>query len=273
MIWIAYRNELTKMAHRLAFWVSYIFFAFIALVGYLEDYLEARASPDRIFRLPDSWDQILTNDVEINFIFAGVVLVLLVANEFQWRTARQNVIDGLSKEQWFVGKLLLIPTLIGIFMATRTLVGVAFALAGTDAGDAALVTSVHAMAMGGVILAMSGALALALFVSLAVRNTGPAMAVWFFYFVALENLVAGGLVQLSDAFRPVVRFFPMALFNGAARYMQYDPEAYAAYVNRMAQNGREPLTLFDTSVLWGAASGWVAVLVLGAFLWFRRRDL
>jgi ABC-type transport system involved in multi-copper enzyme maturation permease subunit len=39
--------------------------------------------------------------------FLAVTLVMLVTSEFSWRTARQNVIDGLSKEQFFAAKVLM----------------------------------------------------------------------------------------------------------------------------------------------------------------------
>ena len=68
----------------------------------------------------------------VGFIFAAVLVILLVAAEFGWRTARQNVIDGLSKTQWFAAKVLLLPLLTALFLALRVLVGGTLALAGTD---------------------------------------------------------------------------------------------------------------------------------------------
>jgi hypothetical protein len=51
-----------------------------------------------------------TAGTSIASIFGVVLIVLMVCNEFGWKTSRQNIIDGLSKPQWFAGKALLIPT-------------------------------------------------------------------------------------------------------------------------------------------------------------------
>jgi ABC-2 type transport system permease protein len=270
MIRAIVKNELLKSVHRLAFWVVFIVFAFGTGMEYIETYLRAQAGRSS-FALPDAWQQILGNDPEPLYIFAGVLLILLVANEFTWRTARQNVIDGLSKEQFFVGKVLLIPFIVFLFLGFRVALGGGLAAAGTDGGW--VMGGPAWSALGGLALAFVGNLAITLFIALAVRSGGAAMGVWLLYFALIENLVAQGLVRLSASFESVVKFFPVHVFNALTRYVQHDPEALRRAIDSATEHQRALPQIWDSGTLWLTAFGWVIVILGGAFLLFRKRDL
>ena len=201
MVSVLFRNEMLKMYKRLAVWVTFGFFSFIMLMEFGGNYYRAAGDPDRDFGLPSAWPDILSGQSEVALIFGSVVLILLLSSEFSWRTARQNVIDGLSKEQFFLGKSLLLPVVGVLFISMNVIVGGAFALAGTDFGTLTepLMRGVHWSVIFGFLLAFIGYGSLALFCSLSIRNSGPAMAVWFFY-VALGEIVPicpGGTISAS----------------------------------------------------------------------------
>lgn len=273
MIWAAFRNELIKTFHRLAFWVTFVFFAGMTAIEYLDEYVRARYDPERSFALPDAWRDILTDDPEVVFIFASVVLILLVANEFTWRTARQNVIDGLSREQFFVGKLLLLPVLVVLFEGARLLPGGVFAYLGREAAGAPLVEGPHWSALAGVLLACVGFLSLSLFIALAVRSGGAAMGVMLLYFAAIENLIASGLTKLSESLEPVTAFLPVRSFTGLCQYIQHDPRAFDTAVQQAIENNRTPPELADPVAFWLVPAAWIVILLGSAFWWFRKRDL
>lgn len=118
LVSVLVRNEAIKTFKRLAFWVTFLFFSFILTMEFGENYFRAAGDPDRSFALPGAWREIVTGNSEIALIFGSVILILLLSSEFSWRTARQNVIDGLSKEQFFVGKGLLLPIVGLMFIVT-----------------------------------------------------------------------------------------------------------------------------------------------------------
>jgi len=274
MVGALFRNELIKTFHRLAFWVTFVFFSGAITIEFLESYLRSRYEPEHPFALPGAWQDILTDDPEVTFIFASVILILLVANEFTWRTARQNVIDGLSKERFFVGKLLLLPVVVVFFQGARVLSGAVFAYLGRDAGSTApLIEAPHWAALGGVTWAFVGFLSLALFIALAVRSGGGAMGVMLLYFAAIENLVAGGLTRISEGLESVVAWLPVHAFSDLTRYIQYDPRAFEAAVQRAVETNRQPPELMDPTTLWLAPTVWIVVLLGSGFWWFRKRDL
>jgi ABC-2 type transport system permease protein len=273
MIRALFRNELLKTFHRLAFWVAFLFFWGGSTIGFLESHVRSQYDPNRTFALPGAWPDIITDEPEVMFIFAGVILILLVANEFTWRTARQNVIDGLSKEQFFVGKLLLIPLMVVMFEGSRLLSGGFLAYLGEVGTGGPLIEGPHWAAIGGVTWAFVGFLSLALFIALAVRSGGAAMGVLLLYFAAIEQLVAGGLTRISKALEPVGAFLPVHAFSALTRYIQYDPRAFEAAVQRAVENNRTPPELGNPGLLWLTATVWIVVLLASSYVWFRKRDL
>lgn len=267
------RNEWLKARKRLASWVTLGFFVLIAGLGFGSNYLEARRRPDRAFALPDAWPEILGEPVQVAFFFGAILLILLVASEFSWRTARQNVIDGLSKERWFWGKAMLLPLVAVVFVGWLLLVGAGFALAGTDLATASrpLVRSAHAAAAGGALLGFVGYGSLALAAAMAIRSAGAAMGAWFFYAALGERLLSLGLVRLERA--EWIRYLPIHAFNAVADYLQWDRTAFGGAIQRAVDRGGTPPQVWETERLLLVVVGWIVFFVVGSFLWFRRREI
>jgi hypothetical protein len=262
------------MWKRPATWVTLGLFSLITFADLFDEFREARKDPADPFSFPEAWVQILGEEIVIGFVFASVLLILLVAAEFSWRTARQNVIDGLSKTQWYSAKLLLLPLLTALFLGIRILVGGAMAWAGTDAANTATLFGLPQLsALGGMFLAGLGYTSLALFMATAIRNSGPAMAVWFAWFAFGERLLAGGLGSLFEGLRPVLRWLPVTTFNRLDDYIQYDPDAFRRASEWAAEHERTVPELQTLRPAILGAALWVCALTLIGWLWYRRRDL
>ena len=270
----AFRSEMRKMWKRPATWVTLGLFGLMTVADLIGEYRRARKDPDDPFFLPDAWSRILGDEVVVGFIFASVLVILLVAAEFSWRTARQNVIDGLSKTQWYWAKVLLLPLLPALFLALRVAVGGAFALAGTDlSAGAALFGTVQSSALGGMLVTGLGYASLALFAAVAIRASGPAMAAWFAWFAFGERLLVGGLGALFESLRPVLKWAPVMTFDRLRDYVQYDPEAFRAAAEWAVENERPPPELEALGPAFAGSFLWIAALLLFGWLWYRKRDL
>ena len=167
------RNEWFKARKRIVLWMALGFYALVTFMDKAYSFFERSEG----FRLPDIWASVFGDDSATLFLFAAITLVLLTATEFSWRTARQNVIDGLSKSQWFWGKTLLLPIVGLAFVAAHVLIPGVLALIRTDMGAAAssLVPLSVFQATGGLVLAFLSVGAFAFFLSLAIRKTGAAL--------------------------------------------------------------------------------------------------
>ena len=273
---VLFRNEMLKLYKRLAFWVTFGFFSFIMVVGFGESYYRAAGNSDRTFALPSAWPDILTDQSEVALIFGSVVLILMLSSEFSWRTARQNVIDGLSKEQFFLGKSLLLPIVGVLFISMNLIIGGAFAFAGTDFGTLTepLMRGVHWSVIFGFFLAFIGYGSLALFCSLSIRSSGPAMAVWFFYMAIGEQMLRGALNAIHDRLGELATYLPINTFNQLHRYYQHDAVAFQEAVEAAIANNRQaPSEPWAMGLLVTISLVWIALFVGGSFVWFGKRDL
>ncbi len=274
MIWAAFRGEMRKAWKRPATWVTLGLFGLITVADLFSEFRQARKDPEAPFFLPEAWSQILGEEVMIGFIFASVLVILLVAAEFSWRTARQNVIDGLSKTQWYSAKLLLLPLLTALFLGLRVFVGGSFALAGTDLSTgAALFGSTQISALGGMFVTGLGYTSLALFAAVAIRASGPAMAVWFAWFAFGERLLVGGLGSMFEGLRPILKWAPVMTFNRLRDYIQYDPDALRRAAEWAAQHERPVPAAEALGPPIVGSLLWISALTLAGWLWYRSRDL
>lgn len=272
---VLFRNEVRKTLRRPAFWVTWGLYAFVLTMAYGEEWYRARNDAERVFALPSAWPEVFGEETQIGLIFGCVVLILLVASEFSWRTARQNVIDGLSKEAWFGGKVLLAFLVGAFFVGTHVAIGGGFALAGTDPGavSGAWVGPYQLSATAGFLGGFLGYASLALLTSLHIRSTGGAMAAWFFYVAIGEGLLQSLAGRFFESARSALRFLPVNVFNQFHRYRQHDPVALEQAVQRAVENDRPPPEVWEWEVLLSAGAAWIALFLLVSFVWFRRRDL
>jgi len=275
-VWLVLlRNEFFKARHRLAFVVTLSFFAFINFMDFGDDFMRARRDDDFTHALPDAWSGIFSSDSVILLIFASIAIIMLVSSEFSWRTARQNVIDGLSKTQWFWGKAILVVLVGLVFVVTKLLIGAGTALAGTDFGATTapvLPLSVPA-ALGGLMLAFLSLGGLALLVSVTVRNAGPAMALWFFWITLGEQLLPSLVTRVLPATGAFFGFLPFSAAQKILPFWVYDATSYARIVAQ-AEAAEQAAPELPNLMLWMSVNaGWAVLFIAVAYVFFRRRDL
>lgn len=114
------RIELQKITTYRAFWlmvgVYSIILAFLIFgIPAIIDYLGSKSSDPMMFRLfkavvfhfPDVWQNTAYVASARYFvkIILGIIIIILVTNEFQFNTIKANVINGLSKTDFFWGKM------------------------------------------------------------------------------------------------------------------------------------------------------------------------
>ena len=271
---VALRNELAKLVRRPAALVTAGLTLLVAGLNFGQSWWAARSSAEESFALPAAWPEIVTGMAQPALIFGSVLLILLVAGEFSWRTARQNVIDGLSKEAWFRGKAYLVVVLGLLFLLLQVAPGAGFAAAGTDALTlpALLPGAPQLSAAGGFLLAFLGYGGLALLVAISVRGTGASVGVWFLYVALGERLIRTGLGAVGGVAAESARYLPIQVFNSLVRYGQHDPGGLTPAAAQATGGGSTP-QVWEWDVLLPVAVAWVALFFAVSFVVHRRRDL
>ncbi len=135
-------------------------------------------------------------------LLLALIVVIIVTNEYSYRTIRQNIIDGMSKWEiiWAKELIILILSLIGvILLITLTLI------LGNYYGDTNIFEG------SGIIFSYFFSLLLylnfAYFLSSWLKRSGFVIGMLFLYTIVIENLIS---FKLPDY---ITRFFPMNLID------------------------------------------------------------
>ncbi len=245
-----------------------------ALINFLFTMGQVQAAESSGFTLalPDAWNSLLEMPFGLGPIMAGVLMILLLAPEFTAKTARQSVIDGLGKNEFLLGKCLVLAAIVPIIFLIPILIGGGGVLLGPDESSSPLVTSenlTHMAAYATCLLLYASA---AMLISVLVRASGPAIGIFAIYWI-LESIVAGAIRRLWEGSERVLSFLPGA----TNRTLQQDALHYEAIRQgtneRRAGQGLGPLELPELWVPLAVAGLYIALFVGLSFRFMHRRDL
>lgn len=262
---VSLRNEVLKARKRPAFWV--LTGAMAAVAG-IATVVVSEVSTDG--SLPMSWTMAPRGMANIGVLCFGLAVVLLFAPEFKWRTARQSVIDGLTKESFLVGKLLFSAALALWFAAVAWAVGATVFLVLPPAGEMTSFSVADLKAWAGMGLGMAVWGSTAFFVAATARGEGAAVGIFVAYYV-VEGIAApaGASFAISRGHEFVadtISYLPGRVAEELAGNELH-------YGSRFpADSGAIPQTR-GFAHLAGAALAYVLTFVAVSFADFRRRDL
>ena len=265
------RIEWLKIRRSRAFWVTVGAFAAV-MTSFAFGNVRMAARPGSQYALPDAWGTIIEPAANMGPFFLGILMILLFASEFRWKTSRQNVIDGLSKTRFGVAKLLVLAWLVGVFFVLAASVGVASALISPDPSQWPWVRATDAGYMLGFAAALVLVGSAGFMIAALVRSSGPGIGLLFIYLM-MEQVIAGLVGGASRAAGAVLEFLPASVFQMLAEELVYYPELLALRNAELVQANRQPLSFPDPEVLLLAAAGYGAIFLALAFVTLRRRDL
>jgi len=260
--------EWLKTRRRSAFWVSVlaVYALLLLLVG--SAYYQHRAQPGTGgMNLPSDWTGVAMMVGMIGGLLTIVTVVLLSASEKTWRTERQNVIDGLSRTQYFAGKMMLLCFVaLVLWLGSIVIVSLGALLDRTVTGASGpLFDAASAKVLGGLLLRLVVVGCMAFCFSMLATGSGPALA-----FSLLFQMLQEPLVQLlGDRIESVRQLAPYTLAQVLPALTS--PRTWGAA-------GGMPVPMSPTSTLSASAALITALLyatTFSAIAWLsiRRRDL
>ncbi len=142
-----------------------------------------------LFRFPDVWSSFAWVASWFNLLLA-ILVITIAGNEFSGRTLRQQVMTGLSREQWLAGKGILITGLALFGLAIVTVAGFIFGFIFTgdlNPGDIfsnmGILAVYFLQAVGYMVLGM-------LFISV-LRSNALSIILYLLYFIMIEPIIRG----------------------------------------------------------------------------------
>ena len=182
------------------------------------------------------------------FVFIpAIVVIMMITNEYTYKTHRQNIIDGWSRNEFLIGKfidVLLITLLVTILYFIVSL-AVGFASTNAPVQDIFSKSSY----VGLFALQTFSQLSLAFLIGFLVRKSFIALSIFIFYFLIVENTAVNILrIKANDLgrFLPLEisdRLIPIPAFLG-----KFNEESYKESLNAIGTHIW--LTIAITAVIW-----------------------
>ncbi|MDP4280655.1 MAG: ABC transporter permease [Bacteroidota bacterium] len=142
-----------------------------------------------LYFFPDIW-QNLTFFASIRFIliFPAIVIIILITNEFTYKTIRQNIANGMSRNEFLLSKLqiiFLLSVLITLILAASIII---LGLSHSDTQDFTGIFRKSAFIFGFFIEIFSFMI-FAFFLGFMIRNTGMSIALFVLYTLIIEPVI------------------------------------------------------------------------------------
>ncbi len=267
------KTEWLKMKKYPAFWwvmgitaLTYPGINYMFLSGY-ERIIDRRTQTGHIakmilgnpFAFPETWHTVAYFSSWFIFMPA-IVIIMLITNEYNYKTNRQNIIDGWSRQDFMMGKLINVVILSVIVTLLYTLMALIMGLTNPDSSTIDQWGQIYYIGLFA--LQTFSQLSLAFLVGFLVRRSFIALAIFLFYSLVVENVLVGVIRHVLHS--DLAQFFPMEISDELVPWPQFfskmDQASYKAAVNAVNPH------IFYTIIL----------IALTWFLCFRinsRRDL
>jgi len=156
---------------------------------------------DSFYSFPEIWQNVSYLAGYLNYLL-GILSILLITNEFSFKTSRQNVVDGLSRREVILSKTLVIcfiAIFCGIVVLGYTL------LSGISIGNYEYLSEIW----GGMhypflfIIQAIGYMSLAALIAFVVKKAAASIVLFLAYVVLIERIVRFRIPDEID------RYFPM----------------------------------------------------------------
>ena len=250
--------ELRKLIPYRSFWVAVLAYAILMPALFISLYrfnikIEQFTLGFNFYNFPDVWHNTTYIASWFNILLYFFV-ILVVTNEYQFRTVRQNVIDGLSRWQTIVSKLLLIL----LFAIGSTLIVATIALLCglflSEEGSGTL-SFEKAEFLGFYFVQLFGYMSFALLVATLLRKQAMSIIAFLAYILVAEPVLHYRF--LPEAWAP---YLPLEALGSLL------PNPLPAYF------GMKPPAVADPSLFW--LSGiYIVIFIVGSGLVLQQRDI
>ncbi len=147
-------------------------------------------SKESLYMFPTVWGYLGYIGNWLVFFFLGFLSVIIVTAENSNRTFRQNIITGLSRNEYFVAKVLFIVTICLAATLYYVLVGLAIGFTNTDTiyfskifQEADLIPRFFLMCLG--------YMSFGFFLGVVIKKTGIALFFYLVYIMFIESVIRG----------------------------------------------------------------------------------
>lgn len=252
------RTELRKILPYLTFWTImaiYILLQLLLLFFSRNMMISGQSLGNAMFEFPGLWMRITYVASFFNLLL-GILVIVLVTDEYSYRTIRQQVIDGRSRTEAVLAKFYVILGLAAISTLFLLVVGLSFGMAfSSNTGIKAILGQIDHLSY--FFLQAIGYMCLAMLFAFLIRKSGLAIVAFLAWSKIVEPIIH---YQIDDS---VDKFMPMKVFGSLT------PTPGQEIIDQLTS----PTTMLSPA--WAAlpAIAYIGLLLLATILLVRQRDL
>ena len=258
----------------LTYFILLSFIALLASVNFKIIGIDFRLADQGIFNFPYIWHFNTYIAASLKF-FLAIVFVSMVANEYTYGTLKQNLIDGLSKEEFVKSKFITVVAFAAVSAIFMFVLSLLLGYSFSSYTETSIVFT-DLEYIGAYFLKLVAFFGFCLFIGILVKRSAFALGFIFVWYI-IEKIIYGLLrfkiIKDADIADRIMQFFPLESMYNLIKEPFTRFQAYKAIENQMA-NGE--VTVRDYSVHWYEVVivlAWIAIFVLMSFRILKKRDL
>lgn len=222
----------------------------------LEPGMKALFTSDNPFDFPHIWSYITYSASFFNVLLA-VIIVVVTTNDFQYKTMRQNIIDGMSKQKVILSKFILVFFLSSMATLYTALVGLVIGMIESTTYD--WYENIHLIVL--YFIQTLGYFSFAFLFAIIVKRPAIAIVSFILYF-PVETII--GKIINAEAYQ----VFPLKVFAD----MTPMPFFKSIVASMKGQGGEMPWIL-DTNIRIILSLVYVLMFFLLSYFLLKRKDL
>lgn len=231
----------------------------------LKDVPKPLPNNEIFFNFPTVWDYLGYAGSWLVFFFLGLISVFIVVNEVRYKTFRQNIITGLTRQTYFLAKLYSIVAIS--LLASFYFAFIGFVIGATHAEEFSFVEAFSdtSWAMPRFFLMTLGHTSFGLFCAFLLRRSGIAVLFYLCYILMLEPLLR--VAYLKFFMNSTVNYFPL---NSIEDLMPNPLFRFADLIPRKDLDFSFLLTYQQATI---SSIIWIVIFLGLAYYTFLKRDI
>jgi hypothetical protein len=205
------------------------------------------------FAFPETWHTVAYIS-SFFVILPSILVIMLVTNEYQYKTQRQNVIDGWTRRQFMASKLIDVFIVSAITTLLYALVAIAFSIY-ADTFDATKMWE-QSYYIGLFFLQSFAQLSIAFLLGYLIKKAFISLGIFLFYYLIVENIATGYIRMKAEKIGgDLGRFLPFEISDrmivAPAFIGRFGKDIKTAYEKSLSEVPTQiALSLLLTTAIW-----------------------
>jgi ABC-type transport system involved in multi-copper enzyme maturation permease subunit len=205
------------------------------------------------FAFPETWHTVAYIS-SFFVILPSILVIMLVTNEYQYKTQRQNIIDGWTRRQFMTSKLMDVLIVSGITTILYTLVAIGFSIYASTFDTTKIWDQSYYIGL--FFLQTFAQLTIAFLLGYLIKKAFIALGIFLFYYLIVENIATGYLkIKATKIGGDIGRYLPFEISDrmivAPAFIGRFGKDIKTAYEKSLSEVPSQiALSLLLTTAIW-----------------------